>query len=65
MEGGIDVFISKNSADLDVAKTLAAELKKAGLSVFESDESLPRMGQADYGVAIDRALEKSRNLLVI
>ncbi len=60
-----DVFISKNSKDIAIARTLSNILKQNGLSVFESEESLPQMGQAEYSDAIDDALNHSRHLLVI
>ena len=65
MDSVYDVFISKNTDDLNAATVVTDHLKKAGLSVFESEESLSNIGDSNYSNAIDQALERSRNLLVI
>lgn len=60
-----DVFISKNSKDLDDALRISALLKSKGLRVFESSVELGFLGSADYAKEIDFALEHSKNLLVL
>ncbi len=47
-----DVFLSKNSKDEKEIRRLLAFLENAGLSVFESEKSLPKLGLADYAQAI-------------
>lgn len=60
-----DVFLSKNSKDDKETRRLLAFLENAGLSVFESEKSLPKLGHADYAQAIDNAIDLSRNLIVL
>lgn len=60
-----DVFISVRSRDFDTARQIARLLQTKGLSVFLSDESLPRMGDAQYRRAIDIALAAAKNMIVI
>lgn len=60
-----DVFLSKNTKDYKEAKQLLIFLENAGLDVFESRKSLPKLGLADYAKAIDDALEQSENLIVL
>jgi len=60
-----DVFLSKNSKDDKEVQRLLAFLENAGLSVFESEKSLPKLGLADYAQAIDNAIDLSRNLIVL
>lgn len=60
-----DVFLSKNTKDYKEAEQLFCFLKNAGLNVFESRNSLPKLGLADYAKAIDDALEQSENLIVL
>ncbi len=60
-----DVFLSKNTKDYKEASKLLSFLENAGLNVFESQKSLPRLGLADYAKAIDDALEQSENLIVL
>jgi hypothetical protein len=60
----IDVFISRKSADAPIAKELYNLLVAHGLSVFESDETLPRMGNSDYRKAIDLALDSCTHMIV-
>ncbi len=60
-----DVFLSKNSKDEKEIRKLLAFLENAGLSVFESEKSLPKLGVADYAQAIDNAIDLSRNLIVL
>lgn len=60
-----DVFLSKNTKDYKEAEQLLNFLENAGLDVFESRKSLPKLGLADYAKAIDDALEQSENLIVL
>lgn len=60
-----DVFLSKNTKDYKEAELLFNFLENAGLVVFESRRSLPKLGLADYAKAIDDALEQSDNLIVL
>ena len=60
-----DVFLSKNTKDIDSANKLFAYLENAKLDIFESSKSLPRLGIADYALAIDEALENSENMIVL
>lgn len=60
-----DVFLSKNTKDHNEVEKLLSFLENAGLHVFESQKSLPKLGLADYAQAIDNALELSQNLIVL
>lgn len=60
-----NVFLSKNTKDYKEAVKLLSFLERSGLKVFESQQSLPRVGIADYAKAIDDALEQSENLIVL
>lgn len=61
----IDVFISRKSADAPYAQKLYEYLTAQGLTVFESDNTLKQLGNADYIKAIDEALELSTHLMVV
>lgn len=61
----IDVFISRKSADASLAKELYHFLITKGLTVFDSDETLPKMGNTDYLEAIDNALVSCRHMIVV
>ena len=61
----IDVFISRKSEDAPLAKPLYDFLKNKGLRVFDSDHSLPELGNADYQRAIDYALESCEHMIVV
>ena len=63
--GTIDVFISHKSADLKLAKQLYDYLVKCGLAVFEADETLPQLGNADYRKTIDDALDRCQHMVVV
>ena len=60
-----DVFLSKNTKDYKETIKLLSFLESSGLRVFESQQSLPKVGIADYAKAIDDALEQSENLIVL
>ncbi len=61
----IDVFISRKSADAQYAKSIYDYLTAQGLSVFESDQSLKELGNADYIKAIDEALVSTTHMIVV
>ncbi len=61
----IDVFLSRKSADAHLSKELYHFLQDKGLTVFESDETLPRLGSSDYRKAIDQALDECRHMIVV
>ena len=61
----IDVFISRKSSDALAARQLYSYLVSKGISVFESDETLPRMGNSDYRKAIDAALDNCTHMIVV
>lgn len=65
MDMKYDVFLSKNTKDCNEVQKLLTFLENAGLSVFESQKSLPKLGVADYAQAIDNAIELSQNLIVL
>lgn len=60
-----DIFLSKNTKNQEEADKLYNYLSNAGLNVFESSRSLPKMGLADYAKSIDKALEQSDNLIIL
>src|SRR4051794_17520007 len=60
-----DVFISKKSADYNLAHRIFDYLRTQGLSVFLSEDSLPARGNSDYQQEIDYALDDSKHLIVI
>lgn len=61
----LDVFISRKSADAPFAKKIYDYLTAQGLSVFESDQSLKELGNADYIKAIDEALVSTTHMIVV
>jgi len=59
----VDIFISFHSQDADLASKVFRHLQgKKGRSVFFSNESLH---QADFGHAIDRALDEAKYLVAV
>lgn len=61
----IDVFISRKSADATLAKQLYHYLTNKGLKVFESDETLPNLGNSQFTDAIDKSLDECRHMIVV
>jgi hypothetical protein len=61
----IDVFLSRKSEDAHLAKEIYDFLTSKGLKVFDSDQSLPELGNADFSRVIDDVLEKTEHLIVI
>jgi hypothetical protein len=60
-----DVFISARTSDRAYAQTVRQFLTRAALAVFHSDESLPRLGSADYRREISHALDHSLHMVVV
>jgi hypothetical protein len=60
-----EIFISHKSADVALAKELYHYLKGLGFEVFESDETLPKLGSSDYRDAIDQALDECLHMIVV
>lgn len=60
-----DVFLSKNSADQDLADAVLSFLDAAGIKVFESSRNLPNLRDSDYSKAIFDALDNSETLIII
>jgi hypothetical protein len=61
----IDLFISHKSEDVVFGKKIYDYLTQCGYSVFLSEISLPAIANADYSDAIDKALAKTKNLVLI
>jgi len=61
----LDVFISRKSADAPFAKKIYDYLTAQGLSVFESNQSLKELGNADYIKSIDEALANTTHMIVV
>lgn len=60
-----DVFISKNTKDIEKAQEIKSFLEKNGLRVFESEYELIEFGNADYSNAITNALDNSKHLVIL
>jgi len=68
MPGVIDapeVFISASSADYIDARKVYAFLCARNIPTFFSDESIPALGETDYKLAIDAAIEAAHHLVVV
>ncbi len=61
----VDVFISHKSEDFLKAKRVYDYLIRQGISTFLSEMSLPAISNADYSAEIDKALESTKNIIVI
>ncbi|MEI6502925.1 MAG: toll/interleukin-1 receptor domain-containing protein, partial [Armatimonadota bacterium] len=59
------VFISAKSDDYEHAAQVYQFLIERGARVFFSRESLPQLGNADYGDQIDEALEEAAHMVVV
>lgn len=59
------IFISCNSKDYKYGRELYDFLQKNGIKSFLADKELRKLGIADYGKAIDEALEQSKHLVVV
>ncbi len=60
-----DVFISYKSEDHLYAKVVNDMLSEKGYEVFFSKETLPQLGSDEYHKEIDRAVDRSKNLVVV
>lgn len=60
-----DVFISANSKDYDLADRIYNFLVQNGFSVFLASHELRKIGQADYLIAIDNAIDSSTHMIVV
>ena len=60
-----EIFISCNSKDYKYGRDLYDFLQKNGITSFLADKELLKLGIADYGKAIDEALEQSKHLVVV
>jgi hypothetical protein len=61
----IDLFISRKSVDAPYSQKLYEYLTEQGLRVFESDNTLKELGNADYIKAIDEALANATHMIVV
>ena len=61
----VEVFISHKSEDFQKAKPVYDFLVSKGISTFLSEISLPAMSNADYSAEIDKALDKTKHIIVI
>ena len=62
---GYDVFISCKSEDYAFGHVVYEYLMRKGVKVFFADQELRKLGLADYGNVIDRALDISKHLIVV
>ncbi len=63
--GEYDVFISYKSQDEALAQKIYDYLTQAGMEVFFSKESLPKLGQSEYEEMIFAALEKAKHMVLV
>ena len=57
-----DVFISSKSEDYPIAEQIYDFLHSKGLSVFLASKKLDEIGEAQYALAIDEAIDKSNHM---
>lgn len=60
-----DVFISCKSEDYSYGKKVYDYLESKGIRAFLASQELRNLGDADYGKAIDTALDQSKHLVVV
>lgn len=60
-----DVFISSKSEDYPIAEQVYDFLHSKGLSVFLASKKLDEIGEAQYALAIDEAIDQSNHMLVV
>lgn len=60
-----DVFISSKSEDYGLAKNVCTFLTQNGLSVFLACIELDRLGEAEFALAIDDAIDNSEHMIVV
>jgi hypothetical protein len=61
----LDVFISAKSEDFEYAQRIYEFLNENGLSAFLSIKSLPDLGNSDYMIEIDNALDNTKHMIVV
>jgi hypothetical protein len=59
------VFISAKSEDYQHARQVYEFLVSQGVNVFMSEESLPKVANADYREVIDEALDRAHHMVVV
>jgi hypothetical protein len=59
------VFIAAKSADYRAAEEVCRFLETHGVRAFFSQESLPRLGDSDYRMRIDDAIDAADHMLVV
>lgn len=60
-----DVFISSKSEDYGLAEKIYDFLTDSGLDVFLASRELDRLGESEYSLAIDDAIDNSKHLIVV
>ena len=60
-----DVFISSKSEDYIIAEQIYNFLISNGLKVFLASTELERLGEAEYALAIDNAIDNSLHMIVV
>ena len=60
-----NVFISSKSEDYSYAEQVYNFLKQNGLKVFLACRELDRLGEAQYAIAIDEALDNTTHMIVV
>lgn len=57
-----DVFISYSSADSDVAKRIAEDIKRSDLTIFYDNELMPR---ENWDTRLAQELKRAKSILVL
>ena len=60
-----DVFLSYKSEDYRIAMKVNRFLTESGLKVFFSEVSLGDIGESEYSDSIDKAIDNSKNMVVV
>ena len=60
-----DVFISSKSEDYPIAEQIYDFLIAKGLNVFLASKKLDEIGEAQYALAIDEAIDQSNHMIVL
>jgi len=64
IENNFDVFISVKSEDYELGKYIYNFLLENGYNPFLANETIRKMGQADYGKQIDEAINSCKHMIV-
>ena len=64
-EAKYDVFVSHKGDDLPLARRVHEFLTARGLKVFLDRIALPELGEADFGKAINEAIDRSNHMVVV